>query len=160
MLPKGAFFLIDIQDYPLVSRYRWTRRKEGYFVASCGKRNSHIMLHRLIMNPPSGVLVDHIDGDPANCRRSNMRLCDSAGNARNVRTQRNNKCGLKGVYWADDRKKWRAEITVNRRHIHIGSFETGEEAARAYDKYALRYFGEFAKTNEMLGNFPAAQLTG
>lgn len=89
-----------------------------------------------------------------------MRLCDYAGNARNVCIQKNNKCGLKGVYWADDRKKWRAEITVDRRHIHIGSFDTREEAARAYDSYALHYFGEFARTNEMMGNYTAEELTG
>lgn len=89
-----------------------------------------------------------------------MRLCDSAGNARNIRTQKNNKSGLKGVYWASDRSKWRAEITVDRQKIHIGSFDSPGEAARAYDKYALRYFGEFAKTNAMLGNYSAVELTG
>jgi hypothetical protein len=160
LLPNGNSFLIDIQDYPVVSRYRWVKTREGYFSASCGKRNSHITLHRLIMNPPAGTLVDHIDGNKNNCRRRNMRLTDYAGNARNIQTQKNNKCGLKGVYWASDRNKWRAEITADGRHIHIGSFDTREAAARAYDKYALSCFGEFAKTNEMMGNFTDRELTG
>ena len=70
LLPNGNSFLIDIQDYPVVSRYRWVKTREGYFSASCGKRNSHITLHRLIMNPPAGMLVDHIDGNKNNCRRT------------------------------------------------------------------------------------------
>ena len=89
-----------------------------------------------------------------------MRLTDYAGNARNIHTQKNNKCGLKGVYWASDRNKWRAEITADGRHIHIGSFDIREEAARAYDQYALSYFGEFAKTNEMMGKITPRALTG
>lgn len=152
VLPSGKRFQIDPGDYPQVAKYRWVTNAAGYFVASLGSRSNHIFLHRLIMNPPDGTFVDHVDGDKANCRRRNMRLCSRTENNRNVGLQQNNQCGYKGVYWASDRRKWRAEITVGRKHIHIGSFDSPIEAAQAYDQAAIAYFGEYAKTNEMLGN--------
>ena len=150
-LPTGGRFRIDCEDYALVAQYRWTMNAAGYFVASLGRKSNHIFLHRLIMNPPDGLYVDHIDGDKSNCQRSNMRLCSYTENNRNVGLQQNNQCGYKGVYWASDRGKWRAEITVDRKHIHIGSFDSPIDAAEAYDEAAILYFGEYAKTNKMLG---------
>ena len=151
VLPTGESFIIDSEDYCLVSKYRWVSNRSGYFLASTGERNSHVFLHRMVIEPPDDMFVDHIDGNKSNCRKSNLRICSQTDNNRNVGVKSNNRCGYKGVYWASDRGKWRTEITVDRKHIHIGSFETAEEAARAYDKCALFYFGEYAKTNEMLG---------
>lgn len=151
ILPNGEAFQIDAEDYKLVSQYRWVITPSGYFVASTGKRDAHVFLHRLIMKPPDGMYVDHIDCNKGNCRKVNLRLCIKKENNRNVGLQKNNQCGYKGVYWASDRGKWRAEITVDKKHIHIGSFEPAEMAARAYDEYAIAHFGEYAKTNEMLG---------
>lgn len=151
ILPTGESFKVDREDYGTVSRYRWVTNAAGYFVTSLGKRNKHIFLHQLVLKPPEGKIVDHIDGDKTNCRKENLRLCTYKENAWNSTLSSTNKCGYKGVYWASDRKKWRAEITVDGKHIHIGSYNTAEEAARAYDEYALFYFGEFAKTNAMMG---------
>ena len=151
ILPCGNRFSIDLEDYPLVSQYRWVTNPAGYFLTSLGSKNEHQFLHRLIINPPDGKLVDHIDGDKSNCRRENLRICTQKENNRNVGLTSNNRSGYKGVHWAADRGKWRSEITVDGKHIRIGSFETAEDAARAYDEYALFYFGEFAKTNAMLG---------
>ena len=157
-LPTGMRFVIDRTDYPLVSHYKWVANRAGYFLASTGQRDEHIFLHRLIMNPPAGLYVDHIDGDKSNCRRSNLRICTKTENNRNVGLTSNNQSGYKGVHWAADRGKWRAEITVDRDHIRIGSFDSAEEAARAYDEYALFCFGEYAKTNKMLGLLPDKEL--
>ena len=105
------------------------------------------------MNLSDGEYVDHIDGNRGNCRKKNMRTCSQTENNRNTGNQRNNQCGFKGVHWAADRGKWRSDITVNRKHIHLGSFDSPIEAAQAYDRAAFLYFGEFARTNEMLGNY-------
>lgn len=153
-LPGGEIFQIDYEDYEMVSQYRWVTNRAGYFVASLGSRDeNHIFLHRMIMKPSDGEVVDHIDGDIRNCRRENLRICSNTENSRNANLSRNNQSGFKGVYWAADRGKWRAEITVDRKHIHIGSFDSAVEAAQAYDSAAEKYFGAFAKTNEMLGNY-------
>ena len=156
VLPSGDCFQIDCDDYPLVAQFKWVTNTAGYFVASLGRRENHIFLHRLIMKPADGEFVDHIDGDKGNCRRSNMRLCSQTENNRNIGLQENNQSGYKGVHWASDRGKWRADITVDRKHIHLGSFDSPTKAAQAYDEAALKYFGPFAKTNEMLGNYKSA----
>jgi hypothetical protein len=63
---------------------------------------------------------------------------------------RNNTSGYKGVSWNKRKGKWRATITVNRKPLFLGYFGTPEEAAGAYDQAAIRHFGEYAVTNEML----------
>ena len=104
ILPRGDSFFFDFDDMPKVIRYRWTRMKNGYYRASLGSReNGHILLHRLIMNPREGMAVDHIDGDRSNCRKSNMRICTPAENARNSALNGNNQSGYKGVYF--DRRR-------------------------------------------------------
>ncbi|MBO5534321.1 MAG: HNH endonuclease [Clostridia bacterium] len=153
VLPTGDKFQIDPEDYYKVAKYKWVKTFAGYFVASLGRRSNHIFLHRLVMNLPAGEYVDHIDGNKGNCRKKNMRPCSRTENNRNTGNQKNNQCGYKGVHWAADRGKWRTDITVNRKHIHLGSFDSPIEAAQAYDQAAIFYFGEFARTNEMLGNY-------
>lgn len=153
-LPDKTKFIIDMEDYPLVSQYKWTQTPRGYFVSAMGKRGGHTFLHRLVMKHydlKENEFIDHIDCDKTNCRKSNLRICKKTDNNRNILIQKNNQCGYKGVHWAKDRRKWRADITVNRQHIHIGSYDTAEEAALAYDECAVLYYGEFAKTNAMMG---------
>jgi len=157
VLPSGMHFQIDHEDFPIVAKYKWVTNSAGYFIASLGCKDNHIFLHRLIAKPENGVYVDHIDGDKGNCRKKNLRLCSYTENNRNIGIQQNNTSGFKGVHWASDRGKWRAEITVNRKHIRLGSYDTLREAAEAYDRAAIYYFGEFAKTNRMLGNYETKQ---
>lgn len=157
VLPSGEKFQIDHTDYSKVAKHKWVTNAAGYFVASLGRKDNHIFLHRLVMAPENGMYVDHIDGNKGNCRRSNLRFCTYAENNRNMKISKRNSSGYKGVHWASDRRKWRAEITVNGKHIRLGSYDSIDEAAEVYDKAATFYFGEFAKTNKMLGNFEAKQ---
>jgi hypothetical protein len=97
-------------------------------------------------NRPSSLMhIDHIDGNPTNNRWNNLRLCEPQQNARNSKTPKNNSSGYKGV--AKSLNKFRAFIVVNRRQIHLGTFNTPEEASAAYQKAAIEKFGEFACIN-------------
>ena len=111
-----------------------------------GKR-SVIQMHRLIVNPPRGVIVDHRDRDGLNNQRDNLRIATRADNRRNSVPQKNNASGLKGVYWKVDHQKWSAQIRVGARLRTIGYYGTAGEAARAYDAAAREAFGEFARCN-------------
>jgi hypothetical protein len=93
------------------------------------------------------TLIDHKDGDPSNNAFNNLREATAVQNAQNKRTQRNNKCGFKGVSFHKSRigKKWRAAITVNKRTILLGHFNTAEEAYAAYVLAAGANFNEFAR---------------
>lgn len=150
ILPGGAGFRFDFEDFPKVIKYKWNHMKNGYFKASLGSREKgHILLHRLLMEPPSNMVVDHIDGDPSNCKRNNMRICTPAENSRNSSLNKNNLSGFKGVYYDKRRKRWYARI-YKEKSYGLGGYDTAEEAARAYDDAAQKLHREFAKTNETL----------
>lgn len=151
VLPDGNSFLFDYDDLPLVLPYKWTHMANGYFRASLGSRKKgHILLHRLLMNAPNGMVVDHINGDPSDCRKANMRLCTAAENSRNARINKNNLCGKKGVYFDKRRGRWSSRIFKERQYA-LGAYDTPEEAATAYDSAAEILHGEFAKTNLSMG---------
>jgi hypothetical protein len=139
---QGHRILLDDEDYERFGHYTWH--------VDCGYlkwRNKR--LHRLIMNPPPHLFVDHINGDPLDCRRANLRIATNQQNCRNSRP-RGGSSKLKGAVFDrchKGRKPWRSRIRVNGKLIHLGNFATEIEAAKAYDKAALEMFGEFARPN-------------
>lgn len=119
---------------------RLSLRKDGY----AGTPTK--LFHRLIMGcPPSRV--DHIDHDPLNNRRSNLRLASAAQNAFNAYRHRDNQSGFKGVYFDKQTQMWRSQIMANGKRYSLGRFATAKEAAAAYDIAASNLHGEFARLN-------------
>ncbi|EMH4108092.1 HNH endonuclease [Serratia marcescens] len=91
--------------------------------------------------------IDHIDGDKTNNRIDNLRLCTHNQNQHNQGIRKNNKSGFKGVSWMKSLRKWQAQICCNSKVKHLGFYDEKEDAARAYDKAAIEFHGEFAWTN-------------
>jgi hypothetical protein len=92
--------------------------------------------------------VDHVNGDGLDNRRSNLRVCTHAENARNQSSRtRMSTSRFRGVVWAKDRRKWRAMIGDNGRTVHLGNFTDEIEAAQAYDRAAREMYGAFARLN-------------
>ena len=143
-LLHGKQTIVDDEDFDNLSKYKWRCNSNGYVVRGSAAR---FRLHRVIMDAPVGMEVDHINGDTLDNRRENLRLCIHAENGRNRQLNMNNKSGYKGVSWNERDKKWRAMIKINLHHIYLGQFTDSMEAARAYDEAAQKYYGEFAKTN-------------
>lgn len=152
----NLYAIIDEEDYELVNQYRWHPWKpdDRRAYASAGRHGPK--MHRLIMDAPSGVLVDHINHDGLDNRRCNLRLADHFGNAQNAMMQVTNRTGLKGVY--PMRSGWQAKIDVGHTRVHLGTYTTREAAASAYDHAAIEYHGEFASTNVSLGLLLPADL--
>jgi len=148
-LMTGGFTIVDIDDYYKYKDYNWTKRGGNYAgrVFHMKGKQKTILLHREILNAKPGQLVDHINGDPLDNRKSNLRFCTRSKNAMNCKIHKHNTSGYKGVSRCG--KKWRAYIVKNNKQKHIGIFKTKEEAAKAYNQEALRLFGEFAKINEV-----------
>ena len=151
-LPDRTFTTIDDADIPLAKGRRWIRNATGHVYTqertsrTCGPRKTTVVfLHRLIAGTPKGMATDHIDGDPLNNRRANLRIVTNAQNGTHKRKRKPGKSPYKGVHRYYNR--WQARIGVGYERIHVGSFATAEEAARAYDEAARRYHGEFAALN-------------
>lgn len=105
--------------------------------------------HRLAWLMTSGAWpaleIDHANGNRSDNRISNLRLATRVQQGQNKSIQRNNTSGFKGVCWFKPRKKWKAEIQVNRKSVHLGYFDNPEDAAGAYRQAALKHFGDFAR---------------
>jgi hypothetical protein len=105
-------------------------------------------MHSLIMGLVEPKMeIDHKDKDGLNNRKSNLRICSYKENSRNKDMQRNNTSGYKGVRFYSKLNKFSAQIKHSNDSIHLGYFTSAKVAAIAYDIAALKYHGEFARTN-------------
>jgi AP2 domain len=148
-LTRGYVTVIDNEDRTITDDRTWHAHLVPHrnTVYACTKINSrHTLLHRLLAD---WAEVDHADGDGLNNRRSNLRDGTGLRNKANKGLQANSTSGFKGV--SRRGAKWGAFIKVNRKQVYLGLFGTPEDAAAAYDRAAVRYFGEYARTNLMLG---------
>ena len=140
----GGVALVDDVD-AWVLRHLWNVVGGGYIARNqrAKTRTGHttVRLHREIMQAPPGVEVDHINGDRLDNRRSNLRLCSRDENMRNRRMHRNNTSGLKGV--SRHGRRWRAQLQVDGKKLHIGVFDTREEAHDAYRVFSKAHHGDF-----------------
>lgn len=141
----------DSSDGELVGSHVWYvgtmgGKKRYAFTRIDGKTT---YMHRLLMNAPDGVEVDHINGNGLDNRRSNLRLATRQQNCVNRPPVPNKTSRFKGVSWCRSSKKWVAVIHTNRKKTTLGYFVDEKEAARAYDKEASIRFGEFAFLNNV-----------
>ena len=157
-LRKGLVAVIDDEDAGLVAGFKWYAMKapqklEKYYAAGWKDMppgRLFVLLHRLIMNAQPGQVVDHIDRDPLNCRRANLRFVTWAENNHNrSRCQKPKTTPYKGVYLDQIHGVFRATISMNGKKEYLGTFATAEDGARAWNKRARELHGEFAYQNEV-----------
>lgn len=147
---NGNSFIFDADDYELFSnRFCFVTTLENgcnyaMFRASNGKIEQ---VSRLILNLSDKLFVDHINGDHLDNRKCNLRISTVKENSRNARIRNDNTSGFKGVSFFRRRGKYRAYINIDQKQKHLGYFNNPEEAARAYDKAARFFFGEYACLN-------------
>lgn len=140
----GNHYLFDAADYDLVSQHSWCFSKTGYLVSNINGKVTK--MHRFLLNAEPGQTIDHINGDSSDNRRSNLRFCSVKDNSRNAALCKKSQTGVTGVKQTES-GKYVAKIMVNRKHIHIGTFPTLEEARIARIEAERYYFGEFAPSN-------------
>lgn len=156
-LSDGAVALVDDGDADLLLPYRWFPSRTGHLVYATARDagGRHISMHRLVLGfGPDDLDIDHKDRDGLNNQRDNLRPCTRSQNMANRTVSRAPKWSrFKGVTRAKTQGRWFAQIGVRGLSIRLGTHHSEEEAARAYDHEARRYFGEFARTNLEMGLF-------
>jgi hypothetical protein len=160
-LTKGRVAVVDAEDYARISAHLWWAHRAGkhrdtwyacrtILFPGGGKKN--ISLHHAVLGfTPHGCReIGHINRDGLDCRKANLRVTSRRRDCFNRQPQMHCESKFKGVFRdAAIRRRglWRARIYYRKRHICLGTFETEEAAAHAYDAAARKYFGKFAYLN-------------
>ena len=146
--------LVDDEDYEMLCKRKWSfdtvgRPRTGVthkgFLPN--RVQVHVRVHKAILWSPPGYEIDHIDGDPLNNQKANLRVCTHKENSRNQKKHSNAFSKIKGACWHKQHQKWQARIHPDGKSISLGLFETAEEAGKVYDEAAKKLFGEYARLN-------------
>lgn len=158
LLTQGFVAWVDDDDYVRLSEHKWCVSRMGrrwYAIRwqpGADDTQKKVYMHREILNAKPGQEVDHVLGESSpgivHNWRANLRLCSHVQNLQGFKRKKKGMSSrFRGVCWWEDRQKWTAQIQVKGRKRHLGVFESEENAARAYDVAAKRFFGEFASPN-------------
>lgn len=140
--------IIDTEDLEKVLPYKWSVSNCRGTSQYC-KDNTVGQLQGFILGllKGDGKYVDHINRNPLDNRKCNLRLCTNQENIRNCKIPKNNKSGHKGVYWSEERQKWVAQVSINRKTICLGRFISFEEAVEKRKEAVKEHYGEFNNEN-------------
>lgn len=140
---------IDDEDWSKVEGFNWKKHTEGYAHTILRGPSGivNLYMHEQILPCRPGFVTDHIDGNRLNNQKSNLREVTNSQNMFNRGKPRHNSSGYKGVYYSNSKRRFIAQIWVNRKRKIIGSFLSATEAAEAYNKTAKELVGDCAKLN-------------
>jgi len=160
-LNRHLYTMVDDEDYDWLSQYAWKcffatkyLRYARYKIIDQKKgKTIFISMHRIIMKPPNGMDIDHVDGNGLNNQKINLRICTRAENCHNTRKRAIRTSKFKGVSLVPNgsstiykENMWKVQIQGK----YIGCYKEEITAAKIYDEEAIKRFGEFARTNKSM----------
>lgn len=145
-------FYFDLEDYDKIKDYRWHVSDDGRVTTNVFKNGKYttLSMHRFVMDClDDDVDVDHIKHCPFDNRKSKLRIATRSQNTINRRLVSNNTSGATGVSWNKFHEKWIAYIGLNYETMHLGYFDSFDEAVKARKIAEEKYFGEYSYSNSM-----------
>ena len=153
-MTQPRYAKVDPADYKRLRGYEWSSRKGGRsfyalrYGAGKGGNDVLISMHQDVIEVPEGMVIDHINHDGMDNRGANLRAATRSQNmCHRKKRSRTTQSKYKGIHWKKRNRKWQAMITVESKRIYLGYFRSEIEAAKAYDRAARKYHGEFASPN-------------
>ncbi len=151
---NGQEFIIkvDAEDFEALSQFNWYITSRGYAARKAlndiGKW-SMVFMHRLIMNCPSDLYIDHINHDQLDNRKVNLRICKQWENMQNRRTKTSSKSGYRGVYVypASKINPWAVVVSIQGKQKTLGYFDCPKKAALFYNQEIPKYNPDFYRLN-------------
>jgi hypothetical protein len=144
---KGEKFYIDRTDYETVKDLCWRKDVDGYIVSTVNRKS--LYLHRYLMNAEDGMVVDHINHDTADNRRTNLRVVTQSQNMQNAVVSTRNTSTVPGVNWDEKMHKWHARINFNKQTVELGYYSDFFDAVAARKAGEENYYGEHSYDNSM-----------
>ena len=149
MVPTGEIFMFDSEDYQNIRLTNWYRHNQGR-ASECYVGNSKgVSIHRVILKVAEGYEVDHINLNPLDNRKCNLRMATHRQNQCNQPLQSNNTSGITGVSYKKRRGTWNARIKHYGTEIHLGAYKTFIEAVQARNEGMRWLFGEYGRYNDV-----------
>lgn len=137
---KGEEFYFDLEDYDKIKNYCWSKHK-GYIVSK--ENDSHVLLHRIILDINDDYDTDHINHNTADNRKINIRICKHQENMCNRKLNINNTSGYKGIVWDKNNNCWRSQIGYKSKVINLGYYDNIIDAVKARNQAEEEYFKEY-----------------
>lgn len=148
-LTRGFETTVSDRDFERVTARKWYAHRYGngqtYAARKAKGAGGLTLLHRWLVDAPKGAVVDHVDGNPLNNQRRNLRVCTQQENTWNRVASKRSASGVKGVSQCARTGKWRAFIRRDRKNVALGTFDSIEKAAAAYQAAAESAFGKFTR---------------
>lgn len=151
-LTQGKVAIVDDQDVPWLSQWLWAYADDGVHarvMRSGYKGSGPTIMARLIMKARKTENVIHLNGDPLDCRRVNLKVVPHTLAVHRASMPRTNRSGYKGVTWNKERQEWRATISLSGKRQYLGKYLTAEAAAKAWNKAAREHYGADAYQNKI-----------
>lgn len=141
----NEYFICDLEDWEKLKDLCWYKDINGY--AATYLNRAPILMHRIVMNCPNGLVPDHInriDGGVCDNRKSNLRIASRQQNSLNSKLFSHNTSGYRGISWDKNRSKWESKLGFHGKTIHLGRFDSIEDAIEARKQGELQYYGEYS----------------
>jgi hypothetical protein len=153
-LTRGKYAMVDVEDFEWLNQYKWHCSHYDYAKRAVpnrsgkGRRQVSVYMHKLLCPVPEGKIADHVNRNSLDNRKENLRPATQKQNVWNRKfTRKGGKTRYNGIRWDKNKEKWQVRLTINGRRKSFGYYADEIEAAKAYDRAAKKYRGEFAVLN-------------